>query len=321
MRGRMMRLARGYAGGIQSLIEPHEDRKPWRGVVGAVVAVAIWAGWISATRFAVTDRVDPLVLAICRTGLPALILFPVILRRGLVPAGASVLAIALMAAGWGAPFVFMVGTGLKTVPAGLFGPLVPGLAPILVAIMAWALLGERPGGRLVAGLVLIGGAMSAILGQWVLRGDTAALHGAPFLIAASFGLSLYTVMFRNSGLNPLEATAYISLYSLPVLAIWLAIDPVAVTGLSVAQWAFHAFVQGMLTGIGAVLAYGIAVRHLGAVRGSTANALVPVCAALVGMFVLGEILTALDWIAVVAASLGVAVINGAFARRRRRVGP
>ena len=56
--------------------------------MGAAVAVAIWAGWISATRFAVSDpgtRVDPLILAICRAGLPALVLAPVVLRRGRLP--------------------------------------------------------------------------------------------------------------------------------------------------------------------------------------------------------------------------------------------
>lgn len=289
-----------------------DDRRPLLGLAGGAVAVAIWAGWISATRFAVSDpsaRVDPLVLAICRAGLPAIVLLPVIIRRGLKPAGSRLWPIVLMSLGWGAPFTAMVGNGLQTVPASLFGPIVPGLAPILVAILAWVILAERPRPTLVAGLVLIGAAMAAIVGQWVAAGDIAALGGAPFLIMASLGISVYTVMFRLSGLTPLEATAYISLYSFPVLAVWAAFAPGALSTPTSGEWAFHMVTQGLLTGVGAVLAYGIAVRHLGAVRGSTANALVPVCAALVGTLVLGEHLTALGWSAVIAASLGVAVVN------------
>ena len=287
-----------------------DTRKPWLGVLGGAVAVAIWAGWISATRFAVTEDVDPVVLGLCRNGVPALVLMPWILRRGLIPRDASMGAVLLMALGWGAPFVFMVGNGLQTVPASLFGPLVPGLAPILVALMAWAFLGERPGGRLVAGLILIGGAMIAVLGQWLASGDWAALGGAPYLIAASAGISLYTIMFRRSGLSPVEATAYLSLYSIPMIAVWLLVTPDAFEGVGLAEFGFHVVVQGLLTGLVAVLAYGMAVHHLGAVRGATANALVPVGAALVGMFALGESLTPLDWTAVVAASVGVAVVNG-----------
>ena len=98
------------------------DTKPWLGLLGGAVAVVIWAGWISATRFSVSGdagampATDPLVLAICRAGLPALVLAPVIWRRGLVPRGARLGPILLMALGWGAPFTFFVGEGLKTVP-------------------------------------------------------------------------------------------------------------------------------------------------------------------------------------------------------------
>ncbi|MEM1300139.1 MAG: DMT family transporter [Pseudomonadota bacterium] len=296
------------------------ETKPWLGLLGGAVAVAIWAGWISATRFAVSGSggtpTDPLVLAICRAGLPAVVLAPVIWRRGLVPAGARLGPILLMALGWGAPFTFFVGEGLKTVPASLFGPLVPGMAPIIVTVLAWLVFREHPSRQFIWGLALIGSAMAAVLGQWLWHGEFAALAGAPFLLMASLGISVYTLMFRASGLSAVEATAYISLYSLPVLAIWALLVPEALFVPGPSEWAFHALTQGLLTGVGAVLAYGLAVRHLGAVRGSTANALVPVCAALVGVSVLGEALTMLEWGAVVAASLGVAVVNDVFSRRR-----
>lgn len=297
-----------------------EEAKPWLGLLGGAVAVAIWAGWISATRFAVSGggggtATDPLVLAICRAGLPALVLAPVIWRRGLLPEGARLWPLVLMAMGWGAPFTLFVGEGLKTVPASLFGPLVPGMAPIIVTVLTWVIFREHPSRQFVWGLALIGSAMAAVLGEWLWHGAFAALAGVPFLLVASLGISIYTVMFRASGLSAVEATAYISFYSLPVLAIWALLVPEVLFVPTPGQWAFHALTQGLLTGVGAVLAYGLAVRHLGAVRGSTANALVPVCAALVGVGVLAETLTVLEWCAVIAASLGVAVVNGLFSRR------
>lgn len=287
--------------------------RPWLGLLAGLAAVTIWAGWISATRLAMTEHVDPLILAICRNGIPALLLAPVIWRRGLVPRGANPGALALMTLGWGAPFVFMTGMGLASVPASMFGPLVPGLAPILVAGLAWGFLGERPRRTVLVGLVLIGASLALIIGGWLAEGD-AAIEGLPYLLAASIGISVFSVSLRRSGLNPVEATGYIGLWSVPLLAVWTLLRPHAFDGLTLSAFAMHAVVQGVLTGLVAVLAYGMALRHLGTVRGSTMNALVPVGAALVGVLALGEVLGPLGWAAIACASLGVAAANGALGR-------
>ena len=89
-------------------------------------------------------------------------------------------------------------------------------------------------------------------------------------------------------------------------------------GLGWQNLAFHAGVQGVLSGLVAVLAYGMAIRHLGALRGSTANAMTPVCAAIVAVALLGEEITWLDGLAVTCSSLGVAAVNGVFDPFMRR---
>lgn len=301
-----------------------EQARPWLGLLGAAVAVTIWAGWIVATRIAMVERVDPLVLAFCRTAVPAVVLLPVIIRRGIVPRGASLRALVLMTLGWGAPFVYLTATGLTTVPASLFSPLTPGLSPILVALIsAWA-FGERLTGSVIAGLVLVAAALSLIIGQWIAEAETAALAGAPWLLAASLGFSVYSVMFRRSGLTPLEATAYVGLYSMPLLVPWAALRPEAFAGVGWGEFGLHLIVQGILAGIVAAVAYAMALRHLGSVRGSMANAMMPVAAGLAGVWLLGERLSPIEWLAIVLASLGVATANGAFRRimpwARRRFG-
>jgi drug/metabolite transporter (DMT)-like permease len=300
-----------------------EGAKPWLGLLGAAVAVTIWAGWIAATRAAMTGpepagRVDPLVLAFCRNVVPAIVLLPLILRRGIVPRGASSGAVLMMTLGWGAPFAILTATGLMTVPASLFAPLTPGLAPILVALISAGFFGERPGTEVVAGLVLVALSLALIIGQWAVSSgaaDAAALAGVPWLLAASLGLATYSVMFRRSGLTPAEATGYVGLWSLPLLLPAALLRPEAFAGLGAAELGLHLVTQGLLAGLVAALAYAVAIRHLGTVRGSMANALMPVAAALAGMWLLGERLGALDWAAIALASLGVAAANGAFRLR------
>ncbi|MEM6661343.1 MAG: DMT family transporter [Pseudomonadota bacterium] len=285
---------------------------PLIGMLGGLVAVLIWGGWIAATRDAMSGTTDALVLAMMRAGLPALILAPVWLRRGIIPKGAHLPSILWMTIGWGAPFTLFVGEGLKTVPASLFGPLVPGMAPLVVAGLAWAFFANRPGRGVELGLALIAVALIAVSGQWIAEGNWAEMRGWPYLAMACLGISVFTVNLPRSGLNPVEGTAYICLYSVPILALFLLLRPDAFAGETLESLAWHGLVQGVITGLCAVLAYGLAIRHLGAVRGSTANALVPVCAAITGMVFLGESLTWIDWVAIGASSLGVAAVNGAF---------
>lgn len=288
----------------------------WPAYLAGAAAVLVWAGWIVATRFAVTERVESGVLALFRFGVPALIFAPVWLSRGLVPRGANLGALALMTLGWGAPFVFWAAEGLKTVPAALFAPLVPGLMPIAVAAMARLLLAEplRPGA--LPGAALMAASTALILGQWLAAGETAALAGVPFLLVAMLGWALYAIQFRRSGLSPLEATAYVALYSLPPVAVALLVQPAPFAGLGPGAIAFHAVTQGLVSGVAAVLAYGFALHRLGAQRASALIALVPVCTALMGWGLLGERPGALDWAAVLLASLGVAAANGVLERRR-----
>ncbi|MEM9138341.1 MAG: DMT family transporter [Pseudomonadota bacterium] len=289
-------------------------QKPWIGMLGGLTAVLIWGGWIAATRDAMAGTTDSLVLAAMRNGLPALLLAPVWLRRGIIPRGAHLPSVLWMTLGWGTPFTLFVGAGLAHVPASLFGPLVPGMAPLLVAGLAWVVFANRPGRGVLLGLALMAVALAAVLGQWISEGNWAEMQGTPFLLMASLGISVFTVAMPRSGLNPVEATAYICLYSVPIVALFLLLRPDAFAGETPETLAWHALIQGLLTGLGAVLAYGIAIRHLGPVRGSTANALVPVCAAITAMTFLGESLTWIDWLAICCSSLGVAAVNGAFDR-------
>lgn len=293
-----------------------EAQRPLIGLLGAAVAASIWAAWIVTTRAAMVDRVDPLMLAFCRVIVPAILLFPVVWRRGIIPRGASIPAVIMMALGWGLPYPLITGFGLQTVPASLFAPLTPGLAPILIALLSVAFLGERLRGEIIAGLVLVGMSLVLVIGNWVLEADHEALRGAIWLIAGSFAFAIYNVNFQRSGLSPIEATAYVALWSLPLVLPFYLLRPQAFSGFTAGEWAFHLTVQGLLSGLVAAIAYALAIRHLGTVRGSMVNALMPVVSALAGMWFLGERLGASGWMAVALASLGVAAANGAFRRWR-----
>ena len=291
------------------------ESKPWLGLLGGAVAVLIWAGWISATRWSMVERIDPLVLAAMRNGLPALILAPVWLRRGHHSARCQSGRGLDDDAGLGHAVHADGGDGVAD-GSGLAcsGLWCRGLRRCWWRGWAGPIFSRVPGRGAALGLGLMAVALACVLGQWIAAGRWQEMGGAPFLFAASLGISIFTVMLPRSGLNPVEGTAYICLYSLPFLGLGLLLRPGAFVGLDAGDLAFQAVTQGLLTGLIAVLAYGVAIRHLGPLRGSTANALVPVTAAVFAILLLSESLTPLDWVAVACSSLGVAAVNGVFDR-------
>ena len=74
--------------------------------------------------------------------------------------------------------------------------------------------------------------------------------------------------------------------------------------------ALQAVVQGILTAIVALLFYGRMVGFLGATAGAAFVALTPAATALLGIPVLGEWPSAIDWIAITLISVGVYLVSG-----------
>ena len=74
--------------------------------------------------------------------------------------------------------------------------------------------------------------------------------------------------------------------------------------------ALQAFVQGLLTAIVSLVLYGRAVSILGASSGAAFAALSPAMTAIMAIPILGEWPRPMDWIAIVAISLGVYIVSG-----------
>ncbi|MEO0681630.1 MAG: DMT family transporter [Pseudomonadota bacterium] len=294
-----------------------DAESPLKGYSAVGFAVLVWAGWIVATRESVST-VSPLDLSILRYGTPALLLAPIWLRKGLVPRGESFGLLCVMAAGWGGGFVFATSKGLETIPAALFGPMVPATLPLIVAAWDFAVERARISADRALGLVMIAVSIGLIVGPAALRGDAGFFRGAPYLLAAAVGWSAFTIAYRRSRLSGIEATAYVCLYSAPFLAAAAWWFGTGIPQMELIGLGWLVLVQGLLSGIGAVASFGYAVRHLGVPRTSSFTSLVPMGAALGAWAWLGEVPGPLDWASVVCACLGVAMVNGALGGLLRR---
>ena len=278
------------------------------GIAAALGAVAIWAGWIVATRHAVGHALEPAAVGLLRFAIHALVFAPVWWRTGLKPKG---LSWSMMAAlmGFGAPFFLVAGSAMQYAPAPDVAPLLSGAMPLIVALVAIR-QGERFAFARWLGLGLIVLGIVAVVGHSAFAGG-GAWRGHLMLLAGAAMWAVYTLAFKRSGLSAIEAAALVALWStLMLLPLGgPALVRVVATG-HVLDVIMQATVQGLLSGVLAIVLYGVAITRLGATRGAALTALVPVLAAVLSVPLLGEWPSAATALAIVATTLGVALAAG-----------
>jgi drug/metabolite transporter (DMT)-like permease len=287
-----------------------------RGAACGLAAVSIWSGWIVVARLGLRGSLTPWDIAALRFGVAGLAMLPFVVARGLAIGRLGWGGLAAIVLGGAAP-VFFANWGLTFAPAAHAGALFPGVMPLLVALLAAAVLGEEFSSAKKLGFALI---VSGVLAITLASGGelgSAQNLGHMLFLCAGLAWAFYTVALRGARLDGLHAAAISAVGSaLLYLPIYLALPA---TGIAQAPWldiALQAFVQGILTAIISLMLYCKAVSILGASSGAAFAALCPAMTALMAIPVLGEWPQKADWAAIVLISAGVYIVSGGPLPRR-----
>ena len=282
-----------------------------RGALYGLAAVCIWAAFIVVSRLGVSTSLTPWDVAAIRFTVAGVLLFPYVIRKGLALERLGWIGIGAIILGCGAPMVLLVNTGLLFAPAAHGGALFPGVMPLMVAILAAAILKEAFTSQKTVGLALI--VLGALGVVWITGGAVGTTQniGHVLFLAAGFVWAGYTVAMRRARIDGLHAAAIAGVGSLLLyLPIYALIAGTGVFKAPPFDIALQAIVQGVLTAIVALLLYGRMVSLLGATGGAAFVALTPAMTALMGIPVLGEWPSAIDWVAIAVISIGVYVVSG-----------
>jgi len=276
------------------------------GYVYAAITLLIWAGFVVVSRIGGTSVLSPFDIAALRIGTAALVLSPWWLPRLLRPGLRQLrwyqsLLFALLA-GIGYPLVAF--TGMVYAPASHGAVLISGMLPFFTAVLAFALLGERPNAARLGGLLLI------LLGVGLLFFSNALLSGTSrqsvmgdlILLCAAFIWSLFTILLKRWQVRAFDVTlgvvAVSALLYLPVYVLFL---PKHIAEAPLSQSALQAFFQGFMVVCVALWSYARAAELLGAVRVVIMLSGVPVVGVLLSVALLGEQLTP-------GSALGAAIV-------------
>jgi len=282
-----------------------------KGALFGFAAVSIWAGWSAMTRLAVTTGLDAWDIPALRFGVAGLLLSPILMRRGIALDRLGWLGLAGLIVGTGAPYALVVAVGLRFAPAYDAGALNPGCMPLFVALIAATVLGEKPSTARKIGLSLILSGALVIIGWHSTAWSISRSFGDVLFLVASFLTACYTVIMRESKLDPIHVAALVSTGSLVIyLPIYLVIHGIHFAEVPFVDLTVQVIFQGIVVTIISLVLYGRAVVILGASGGSAFGALVPALSALLAIPLLEEWPTTSGWVGIVLISAGVYLASG-----------
>lgn len=280
------------------------------GYLAIISAVTIWGAWVALTRYAVIGSLTPAAVTLLRVGIPILVLAPVLFRIGIWPKGKTV-PFLFCILGAGAPFLLIIGNGMRFAPTADVGPLVPGTMPLIVALLSVIIFKEKLGWARTIGFALCLAGVLTIAGRSILTASGDTSFGHLLLVTAAFCWACYTVAFRLVGVTAIEMAALVSFWSALVMLPF---------GLPPLIDAFHkgahndlivqALIQGLGSGLIALVLYNIGIARLGASRAAAFVALVPALATVIAIPLLKETPDAASIFGVVTTGLGVLLASG-----------
>ncbi|PWS37456.1 EamA/RhaT family transporter [Falsiroseomonas bella] len=279
-------------------------------------AALIWGGYLAFARAGVVGGIAPLDFALLRYGTAALLVLPVLPRLGLRDLGGigwrRGAVLALLA---GPAFILLATWGYRFAPLAHGAVVQPAVVTIATMALAVLLLRETIAARrwlgvgvVIAGLALVSGAGMGNAGAW--KGD---------LLFAAAGLlwALFTIACRAWRVDAWHATVAVAvLGGAAIIPVWLWLgDAPALAAQGWSVIATQALVQGALSGVLAVFAFGRAVVLLGPARAAMFPAMVPALAVLAGIPVAGEWPEPVQWLGLTTVLCGLPLAMGLMARR------
>lgn len=289
------------------------------GIALGVLAALIWGSYLAMARAGAVNGLMPVDVAFLRFAVAGLILAPWLARHQ---------PLSLAGVGWrrGAILALLAGPAFVLVGVGgyQFAPLAHGAVfqPAALTLGGLALsavmLGDKLTPARTTGAAIIVAGLAIVAGPGLFGGGALTPLGDAMFALAGLMWALFSALTRKWRVAPLAATAAVSVLSLAAFGPWYmamqGFDRIA--ALPAPDLVAQIIVQGVLSGVVAVIAFTRAVELLGPGRAAVFPAIVPAVAILLGVPIAHEIPTALQGLGILVVLLGLLTVLGLFAGKR-----
>ena len=295
---------------MTSIIGPATEQPAFsvlvKGFAWATLSVGILSGWFVVTRLGLSHHLGIWDVVALRFGEGAVLLTPtLLLGRSKMPLRAWLQGIPL-AVLWGAPFILLVGTGLRLTSATVASSIAPALMPIFAGVFVWMLRGLIPRPVEISGYVLTSVGLVVLVRSHASTEGRADPVGILSLIVAAAMWALYALRLKASAFLPLQATALICFWSaIFYVPIYIGLGLSDLSRASATELSYQSVYQGFLMSVVASFAFNRAVASLGPRAAAAIVALVPVAVTVFAMPVLDEFPSPVASVAIIGIAVGV----------------
>jgi drug/metabolite transporter (DMT)-like permease len=271
---------------------PAADRSA---LLGGVLAMVLFSGNFACARHGLENGLAVADLVLIRYGVSGPLYLAVLLRIGLGGAtpGRS-LALTLLG---GVPYFLLTSGALAFTSATHGSILNPGGTMVFAPLLAWLVLGERPGAGVLLGVAVLAAGLLMIGGEGLLKAGGAggqAWIGDLLLLWSGFDWALFGVLMRRWNLSGLLTACVMGASSILWLPVHLLIFGLGGIPEAPGPAAIQAAYQGLIAGWLAIILYSRAVAALGPSRGALLPPLVPALGVFWAWLLLGERVSALQ---------------------------
>ena len=285
----------------------------WLPVVAGGITLVMWASAFVVIRHVAHD-VSPGALGAGRLLVAALVVLPLVLRRGWVaPNRREWTLLSLGGIGWFGVYNLALNAGERHVDAGTAAMIIQ-IGPVIVALLAVPLFGERLHAWLIAGMV-VGFAGVAVIARGSTSDAGASLLGVVLVLVAAamyaVGVLTQKVLLRRI---PSAQVVFVSFLMGAVICLPFASDlpSIVADGGAELWWIVY---LGVLPTAVAFTTWAYALTHTDAGALSLTTFLVPGIATLVAWLTINEVPPSLSFVGGALAIVGVLMT-----RRKPRVG-
>nr|WP_174506039.1 DMT family transporter [Acinetobacter sp. Marseille-Q1620] len=261
----------------------------WTGVICGLLAALIWAAFPVMTRFGVArSSFDAWDMTFIRFIFSGLLSIPYLLySRTRQYKKIPIHGICLMVFGLGAPYMFIIASGLKLAPVEQFAVVTPASMIVFSLFLGLIFLKNKIYINEILGIsVIVSGVV--LVGYYASSGSN--IYSYLLFLIGGMMWAIYTVSSRYYCDSALYATALVSLFSMLLFApVYLALK-----GFEIFSVPFNILIpqliyQGLLVSIVALFFYSKSVFLLGSTAGSVFAALVPALATIISAISLHEL--------------------------------
>ncbi len=297
----------------QPTAETRTSPPAWLPVAAGGVTLVMWASAFVVIRH-VAHEISPGALGAGRLLVAALVVLPLVLRRGWVPpTRREWMLLALGGVGWFGVYNLALNAGERHVDAGTAAMIIQ-VGPVIVALLAVPLFGERLHAWLVAGMV-VGFAGVAVIARGSTTTAGASALGVVLVVVAAamyaVGVLTQKVLLRRI---PSVQVVFVSFVMGALICLPFASDlPSIVAGGGAELW--WIVYLGVLPTAVAFTTWAYALTHTDAGALSLTTFLVPGIATLVAWLTINEVPPSLTFVGGALAIVGVLMT-----RRKPRTG-